>query len=308
MWNREAIEWVDVELTSFCNINCPGCFRQQKREKVNHILNNDYLEFKYLKKWITIENFPKLRLINFCGSIDEPTTHPEFLNIVDHFSNLCEISISSNASTKNESFWKKLGAYGVNVFFGIDGIDQESLEKYRVGSNFKKIKQNWRSFIAAGGQATWQYIVFDHNEHLIEEAKKIATEEGFCNFRLIYSHRDTSNESKKIQRKEESQIICKYANQNRIFISHTGVLLPCCFFNSEYLQFHANNDISTMFIDKFKKVGGKLMNNLKYAEPSEIIDGDLFKEIVKSWNHNPIDRCSRTCKQSKQDIFIQEKL
>ena len=37
MWNRKTIEWIDVELTSFCNIACPGCLRQEKREQVESI-------------------------------------------------------------------------------------------------------------------------------------------------------------------------------------------------------------------------------------------------------------------------------
>ena len=82
MWSNDTIEWIDIELTSFCNVNCPGCLRQVKRKVVNHILNKDYIEFKDLKKWITKKEFPNLKLLNFCGSIDEPTIHPEILDIV----------------------------------------------------------------------------------------------------------------------------------------------------------------------------------------------------------------------------------
>ena len=39
MWNNKTIEWIDVELTSFCNIACPGCLRQEKKEQVESILN-----------------------------------------------------------------------------------------------------------------------------------------------------------------------------------------------------------------------------------------------------------------------------
>ena len=41
MWNNKTIEWIDVELTSFCNIACPGCLRQEKKEQVEPILNKD---------------------------------------------------------------------------------------------------------------------------------------------------------------------------------------------------------------------------------------------------------------------------
>ena len=39
MWKTKTVEWIDVELTSFCNIACPGCLRQEKRKQVDHILD-----------------------------------------------------------------------------------------------------------------------------------------------------------------------------------------------------------------------------------------------------------------------------
>ncbi|SVE39296.1 uncharacterized protein METZ01_LOCUS492150, partial [marine metagenome] len=160
MWNNKTIEWIDVELTSFCNIACPGCLRQEKKEQVESILNKNIIEFEDLKRWITPKEFPNLKLLNFCGSVDEPTLHPDILDIVKHFKSFTDVNIASNGSTKTKEFWKKLGELGTSVFFGLDGIDQESLEKYRIGSNFKKVQENWRAFIGAGGNATWQFIVF----------------------------------------------------------------------------------------------------------------------------------------------------
>ena len=55
MWNNNTIEWIDVELTSFCNIACPGCLRQEKKEQVESILNQDSIKFENLKRWITPE-------------------------------------------------------------------------------------------------------------------------------------------------------------------------------------------------------------------------------------------------------------
>ena len=83
-----------------------------------------------------------MKLVNFCGSIDEPTLHPELLDIVKYFNeHSVSINISSNGSTKTEKFWHDLGKEKVSVFFGVDGIDQKSLEKYRVGANLKNFKK-----------------------------------------------------------------------------------------------------------------------------------------------------------------------
>ena len=49
MWKINTIEWIDVELTSYCNIACPGCLRQEKSKQVNHILNKDMIKFSDLK-------------------------------------------------------------------------------------------------------------------------------------------------------------------------------------------------------------------------------------------------------------------
>ena len=43
MWSSDTVEWIDIELTSYCNIDCPGCFRQVKRNKLNNNLDKDVL-------------------------------------------------------------------------------------------------------------------------------------------------------------------------------------------------------------------------------------------------------------------------
>ena len=305
MWNNKTIEWIDVELTSFCNIACPGCLRQEKKKQVESILNKDMIKFSDLQKWISKEEFPSLKLMNFCGSVDEPTTHPEILKIVEYFLEFSEVNIATNGSTKTIDFWKRLGEYGVSVFFGLDGTDQKSLEKYRIGSNFKKVQENYRAFIKAGGNATWQFIVFDHNEHLLEEAKEISDKEGFKNFRTIFSHRKGSGEVEK-QVVEEQEIFCKYGNQKRLFINHTGALIPCCFLNSEALELHANKKPKTKFGTKYMELGNVLSNNLRYNTISEVLTGELFEYVVDSWSTNPVEKCWKTCKQKKRDIFVDQ--
>ena len=41
MWNSDTLEWIDIELTSFCNISCKGCFRVISKE-ADKILNKTY--------------------------------------------------------------------------------------------------------------------------------------------------------------------------------------------------------------------------------------------------------------------------
>ena len=114
-------------------------------------------------------------------------------------------------------------------------------------------------------------------------------------------------ENKKI-REEEQEIVCKYAEQKRVFLRHTGTLLPCCFFNSEFLQVHSGGGNETRYTEKYQELGGPLESNLKYTSPTEVIEGDMFKFIVDSWTNKPLERCWQTCKKAKQDVFVDEVL
>jgi len=143
---------------------------------------------------------------------------------------------------------------------------------------------------------------------LLEDAKRMADEEGFDNFRVIYSHRSDNKESKTKIRDEEQEIVCKYGVQKRLFLSHTGTLLPCCFFNSEFLQVHSGGGNETRYTEKYLELEGPLESNLKYTTPTEVIEGDMFKFIVDSWSNKPLERCWETCKKAKQDIFVDEEL
>ena len=91
-------------------------------------------------------------------------------------------------------------------------------------------------------------------------------------------------------------------------MSHTGALLPCCFFNSEYLQVYAGHEIETRFMEKYQELGGPLEVNLKYNNPDEVISGELYNSVVKSWDEKPMETCWYTCKQAKQDVFLGENL
>ena len=49
MWSSETLEWIDIELTSFCNIRCKGCFRVIS-DHADKILNKTYLDLDTIKE------------------------------------------------------------------------------------------------------------------------------------------------------------------------------------------------------------------------------------------------------------------
>lgn len=315
MWSMDTIEWLDIELTSFCNIQCKGCFRVVS-QAASKILNKEYLTLSTIKEKFQKQMFPNIKIINFCGSIDEPVTHPEFFEIIKHFSNWnAHINIATNGSLRTEKWWKQLAEIlpaSHRVTWGIDGSDKLS-EVYREGSNFEKVQKNFRAFNKAGGKSNWQFIVFEHNEHQLEQAKLVAKQEGFKDFKTIISHRKDSNGVKPRQEKidqieEETVVSCKYSNQKRIFINHMGNVIPCCHLNSKMLEYSVNEIVIDKFEQILKDNNYKNTINLSNVSVEQAISSNVWKDIIKGWQNLPVPRCEQVCKKLKRDIFIKEEL
>ena len=312
-WSSETLEWIDIELTSFCNIKCKGCFRVISKE-ADKILNKSYIDIDVIRKRFQKEMFPSIKIINFCGSVDEPCSHPQFFEIIKHFADWdCHINIATNGSLRTVKWWTELASIlprSHKVVWGIDGSDELS-EEYREGSSFKKVQQNYRAFIAAGGRANWQFISFEHNEHQLETARQIAKDEGFIEFKTIISHRKDSGgvKHKKVKAQESPCISCKYSNQKRIFVNHMGNVIPCCHLNSKMLEFAVNPKPK----DRFEEilVEEDYMNDINLANVSldEAMNGKVWTEIQNSWTGDDrISKCVSTCKENNRDKFIKETL
>lgn len=68
-----------------------------------------------------------------------------------------------------------------NVVFAIDGL-KDTNHLYRRNTNWELIMQSVSSFINAGGKATWAYLIFEHNQHQVEEARELSEKLGFTKF------------------------------------------------------------------------------------------------------------------------------
>src|SRR5690606_20364951 len=108
----------------------------------------------------------------------------------------------TNGSARGEEWWQALARAGVEVRFGIDGADQTS-GIYRRNTDFTLVMRNAKAFIDAGGRAHWDYIVFRHNEHQVEEARRLSEEMGFVSFRPKRTGRFFSNRKSEFKERHE---------------------------------------------------------------------------------------------------------
>lgn len=193
-----SVEGFHIELSSKCNAACPMCAR--------NILGGATQPGLKLTEWQT-EWLPQifdrrltgLKHILVCGCFGDPATASNALDVVrfikSHTS--AKVEFVSNASVRSEDWWFELGRilseapsaasqsgeFSDLGVFSVDGLEDTN-HLYRRHTNFKKIIRNAKAFISAGGLARWDFIVFRHNEHQVEEAKRLAADLGFKQFRV----------------------------------------------------------------------------------------------------------------------------
>ena len=110
MWPLDLtqINRLQIEITTFCNADCPSCERRGYKIEDDAIyvkpLNNSLISLDNIKKWLPLDKFNSLTEIHFCGNVDEPTTHPQLLDVCNYLKDF-EIWISTNGGTRNKQFY-----------------------------------------------------------------------------------------------------------------------------------------------------------------------------------------------------------
>lgn len=188
MLRYDQIRQMHIELSSRCNAACPGCPR--------NVMGGYTVPWLDKKEW-TIDNFKKVfseeliarcRFILFCGNYGDPGTNRDLLEILKYVKS-CNwegmVRVHTNGGMRTPDFWEKvagiLNPQRDSVIFSIDGLEDTN-HIYRRLVDWNKLKANFTAYIAAGGNATWEYLVFGHNQHQIEEAKRLSEEWGFSAF------------------------------------------------------------------------------------------------------------------------------
>lgn len=162
---------------------------------VNPNLRLTELSLSQIQKIFPADFISQLHMIYLCGNYGEPVIAKESLEILQYFRKInpnVNLAVFTNGSARDVNWWRELGqllnSVGSYVRFSIDGL-QDTNHLYRQNTNWDRIMANAQAFIDAGGVAFWDYLVFEHNHHQIEEAKSLARRMGFKQFFTKYSSR-----------------------------------------------------------------------------------------------------------------------
>ena len=114
----------------------------------------------------------------------------EILEYIANTNPDCCIRLHTNGGMRKPDFWSKLGKlfstrkkqyWEWRVIFSIDGLEDTN-HLYRRNVVWQNLMENVKAFIDAGGMAEWDYLIFKHNEHQIDEAKQLSKKLGFKTF------------------------------------------------------------------------------------------------------------------------------
>ena len=187
MYKYEDITTVHLEVTQHCQASCPMCDRNVNGGQVNPHLSLDELSLEDCKHIFKPEFIRQLKTLYMCGNYGDPIVARDTLEIFRYFREnnpQLWLSMNTNAGARDPAWWNDLanifGRMGT-VIFSVDGLSDTN-HIYRQGVNWPTVERSMKSFIAAGGRARWDFLIFDHNQHQVKEAEGIANELGFEKF------------------------------------------------------------------------------------------------------------------------------
>jgi len=210
MYQYKDIKSIHLEVTQNCQAACPMCDRNMNGEGVNPHINLDELSLEDCMRIFKGSFISQLNTMYMCGNLGDPIVAKDTLEIFeyfrDHNPNIW-LGMNTNGGAKNVEWWQKLekvfdkkGA----VIFSVDGL-KETNHIYRQNVVWDNVERNMRAFIDAGGRARWDYLIFEHNQHQVEEAERLANLWGVEKFMKKKTGRfiDTkSNKKEKHQAKD----------------------------------------------------------------------------------------------------------
>jgi MoaA/NifB/PqqE/SkfB family radical SAM enzyme len=319
MYRYEDVREVHLELTTRCNASCPQCPRNLSGGAVNPALPMAELGIEDIRRIFPDELVRRLRKLYACGNYGDPMVAKDTLAIFEHLratNAAMELGMFTNGSGRTASFWADLAKVVSYVRFSIDGLEDTN-HVYRRGTQWARIMDSVTAFIGAGGRAEWDFIVFKHNEHQIDEARALAETLGFRRFFLKKTSRFFSGASgvagKKVRDRDgetayvieepdnplfrnpavvrltqvgrfadyqaETPIACKAARHSRLYVSAEGLVFPCCWTGALYPP---NKPVgSAQMWDLVRRLPeGKASLDARTSSIREIVEGPFFQELV----------------------------
>ena len=189
-WEYNSITQMHIELTNGCNAACPMCVRFHHNSPLTRPdLKITQITIDQFKEWFSPEFLAQCNLILFCGVHGDPCVARDMYEICKYISEASpttKILVNTNGGMRTPDWWDKLGRLFASkpewqLTFSIDGLEDTN-HLYRRNVVWSKLEQNVRAFTKYKPNCDWDFLMFKHNEHQVEEARLRCREFGITNF------------------------------------------------------------------------------------------------------------------------------
>lgn len=239
----------------------------------------------------------------------EPFLHPNILEIIEYASNRkISVRISSNLNRLRENMADQIVLSGLdNLLVSVDGVDNSTYQKYRVGGNLDQVLKNIEAITNAKKKYKskkpfiyMRMLINRYNADQIEQMAKLASSLDVDALRVGPIYVDTRNEA---QVQEWLPVENKYTVYDKskeelvnvhhcsdlwesVVINWDGGVSPCCWIHNN------NYDIGNAFEQSIKSI----WNSNQY-----VISRQVFSRKVK--NKIEGDNICTKCKGNPQYLI-----
>lgn len=246
MLTSREIKVLHIEPTDVCQAACPLCARET--DVYFNKTDKHHLSLDQLRALLSDDFIAGLHKMFMCGNYGDPAAGHYTMPIYQYARSInptIVLGMNSNGGIGTTAWWHDLGLLFNQpqdyVVFSIDGLEDTNA-LYRVNVIWQKIMQNAEAFIAAGGSAHWDMLVYRHNEHQVDACERLARDMGFRWFRAKVSKRPLVghleypiNWSPPVSR--EATIRCHALHEQSIYVDAQGRIGPCCWLGSRQRDF-----------------------------------------------------------------------
>ncbi len=185
VWGAPPV--VKIEPTTCCNLRCPLC------HTTRGILKRGKGFMDYSLYTSIIDSLKQKSTMITLAHMGEPFLHKDIYKMISYArkQGFIVTGITNMNFPLDAELLVKTGLSKLNV--SIDGLTQESYEKYRVGGNLqlaldniKKLAQAKKKLRTSMPLISFRYMYFAHNSHEeIEDVKKLAKECGANEIKIV---------------------------------------------------------------------------------------------------------------------------
>jgi hypothetical protein len=240
------IKVLHLESTDVCQAACALCARETDvdfRKDQQH-----YLDMHKILQVFDAKQIAALDKMFMCGNYGDPAAGKHTLDIYQEFRKInpnIVLGMNTNGGLQSTLWWHQLGRIFDQpqdyVVFSIDGLEDTN-QVYRKNVNWSKLMANAEAYIAAGGSAHWDMLVYRHNEHQLDACEQLARDMGFSWFRAKVSRRGFTDRLQQptgwqLPNVGSSEIDCHALKEQSAFIDAQGRMSPCCWLGARQQNF-----------------------------------------------------------------------